>query len=46
MKGISETIKNIAKEQKGGFLSVLLGILAAYFIGNKNIITNIYRIQA
>ena len=29
MKRISETIKNEAKEQKGGFLSVLLGTLAA-----------------
>ena len=29
IKGISETIKNEAKEQKGGFLSVLLGTLAA-----------------
>ena len=27
VKGISETIKNKAKEQKGGFLSMLLGIL-------------------
>ena len=33
-KGISETIKNEAKEQKGGFLSILLGILGASFLGN------------
>ena len=25
IKGVSETIKNEAKEQKGGFLSMLLG---------------------
>ena len=29
IKGISETIKNDAKEQKGGFLPMLLGTLAA-----------------
>ena len=29
LKGISETIKNEAKEQKGGFLSTLLGTLSA-----------------
>ena len=34
IKGISETIKNEAKEQKGGFLSILLGTLAAIILGN------------
>ena len=29
VKGISETIKNQSKEQKGGFLGMLLGTLAA-----------------
>ena len=29
MKGISETIKNEAREQKEGFLPMLLGTLAA-----------------
>ena len=29
IKGVSETIENEAKEQKGGFLSVLLGTLRA-----------------
>ena len=29
MEGVSETIQNEAKEQKGGFLSVLLGTLGA-----------------
>ena len=28
-KGVSETIKNEAKEQKGGFFSMLLGTLGA-----------------
>ena len=34
VKGISETIKTEAKEQKGGFLSMLLGTLAASIFGN------------
>ena len=29
LKGVSETIKNETKEQKGGFLSMLLGTLGA-----------------
>ena len=29
MEGVSETIQNEAKEQKGGFLSILLGRLGA-----------------
>ena len=32
--GIRETIKNEAKEQKGGFLDMLLGTLAASALGN------------
>ena len=31
---VSETIKNEAKEQKGGFLSMLLGTLGASLLGN------------
>ena len=31
---MSETIKNEAKEQKGGFLSMLLGTLGASLLGN------------
>ena len=31
LKGVSETVQNDAKEQKGGFLSMLLGTLAASF---------------
>ena len=34
IKGVSKTIKNEAKEQKGGFLGMLLGILAASLLGN------------
>ena len=34
IKGISKTIKTEAKEQKGGFLSMLLGTLAAGILGN------------
>ena len=32
--GITETIKNEAKEQKGGFLRMLLGTLAASVLEN------------
>ena len=35
LKGVSETIQNEAKEQKGGFLSMLLGTLCASSLGNK-----------
>ena len=34
LKGISETIQNEAKEQKGGFLSMLLDTLGASLLGN------------
>ena len=34
IKSVSETIKNEAKEQKGGFLSMLLGTLGASLLGN------------
>ena len=34
IKGVSETIKNKAKEQKGGFLSMLLETLGASLLGN------------
>ena len=34
LKGVTETIKNEKKEQKGGFLSMLLGTLGASFLGN------------
>ena len=34
LKGVSKTIKNDAKEQKGGFLGMLLGTLGAFLFGN------------
>ena len=34
LKGVSKTIKNETKEQKGGFLSMLLGTLGASLLGN------------
>ena len=34
LKGVGETIKDEAKEQKGGFLSMLLGTLGASLLGN------------
>ena len=34
LKVVSETIQNEAKEQKGGFLSMLLGTLGASLLGN------------
>ena len=34
IKDVSKTIKNEAKEQKRGFLSMLLGILGASLLGN------------
>ena len=33
-KGVTETIQNEVKEQKGGFLSMLLGTLGASLLGN------------
>ena len=33
-KGVTKTIKNERKEQKGGFLSMLLGILEASVLQN------------
>ena len=34
MKGVTDTVKNETKEQKGGFLSMLLGTLGASLLGN------------
>ena len=34
LKGVTETFKNETKEQKRGFLSMLLGTLAASLLGN------------
>ena len=34
LKGVSETIQNEAKEQRGGFISMLLGTLGASSLGD------------
>ena len=34
LKGVSETVQNEVKEQKDGFLSMLLGTLVASLLGN------------
>ena len=34
LKGVTKTIKNETKEQKGVFLSMLLGTLGTGFLGN------------
>ena len=34
LKGITESVQNEIKEQKGGFLSMLLGTLGANLLGN------------
>ena len=34
LKGVTETAQNEVKEQKGGFLSMLLGRLGANLLGN------------
>ena len=35
LKGITKTIKNETKEQKGEFSGMLLGILGASLLGNR-----------
>ena len=34
LKGVTETIKNETKEQKGGFLGTLVGTLGPILLGN------------
>ena len=34
LKGVTETIQNEAKEQRGGFLGMLLGTLGASLLGD------------
>ena len=34
LKGVTKTIENETKEQRGGFLSMLLGTLGASLLGN------------
>ena len=43
LKGVTETVQNEVKEQKGGFLSALLGILGASLLRDLLIAKGIYR---
>ena len=43
IKGITETVQNEVKEQKGGFLNALLGTLGASLLGDRLIGEGIYR---
>ena len=42
IEGVSKTVQNELKEQKGGFLSMLLGKLGAILLGNLLIGSGIY----
>ena len=43
LKRLTETVQNEIKEQKGGFLSMLLGTLGASLLGNLLTGKGIYR---
>ena len=43
LKGVIETVQNEVKEQKGGFLSMLLGTLGASLLGNLLTGKGVYR---
>ena len=43
LKEVTETVQNEVKEQKGGFLSMLLGTLGATLLGNLLTGRGIYR---
>ena len=43
LKGVTETVQNEVKEQKGGFLSMLLGTLGPSLLGNLLTGKGIYR---
>ena len=43
LKGVTQTVQNEVKEQKGGFLSMLLGALGASLLGNLLTGRKIYR---
>ena len=44
LKGVTQTVQNEAKEQKGGFLSTLLGKLGASLLGNLLTCKGVYRV--
>ena len=43
LKGVTETVQNKVKEQKGGFLSMLLSTLGASLLGNLLTGKGVYR---
>ena len=43
LKGVTKAIQNEVKEQKGGFLSALLGALGAGLLGDTLVGKGIYR---
>ena len=43
LKGVTQTVQNEVKEQKGGFLSMLLGTLGASLLGNLLTGRGVYR---
>ena len=43
LKGVTETVQNEVKKQKGGFLSMLLGTLGASLLGNLLTGKGVYR---
>ena len=43
IRGVTKTVQNEVTEQKGGFLSMLLGILGASLLGNLLTGKGIYR---
>ena len=43
LEGVTETVQNVVKEQKGGFLGMLLGTLGASLLGNLLTGKGIYR---
>ena len=43
LKGVTKTIENETKEQRGGFLSMLLSALGTSFLGNLLAIKGILR---
>ena len=43
LKGVTETVQNEVKEQKGEFLSTLLGTLGASLLGNRLTGRGVYR---
>ena len=45
LKGVTETVQNEVKEQKEGFLSMLLGTLGASLLGNILTGKRVYRAE-